>query len=59
MRLFGFYENKLLLGRWNYVKDSDELKRKIYLIMIIVECVGSLILVNKSWSILSIFRFIF
>ena len=31
LRLFGFYENKLLLGRWNYVKDSDELKRKIYL----------------------------
>ena len=32
LRLFGFYENKkLLLGRWNYVKDNDELKRKIYL----------------------------
>ncbi len=31
LRLFKFYEKKLQLGRWNYVKDNEELKRKIYL----------------------------
>jgi len=28
---FPYYEKKLILGRWNYVKDNEELQRKIYL----------------------------
>ena len=33
LRIFSFpyYENKLILGRWNYVRNDKELQRKIYL----------------------------
>ena len=30
-RVFNFKEDKLILGRWNYTKNFEELEKKVYL----------------------------